>query len=129
MTLFDSVWNYLRQRTRNAVLAGFQDALEVVEHADAGDQEYEAAAALLSRIGRSERPQLEHSPRKDATAGQGGTPEALPGPKAVDEAIDAHLGAGPAAKAETPPPPGAAANGQHQPFRRARGRPRKDRTK
>ena len=45
-----SIWDYLRQRTRDAVLAGFQDALEVAEQNDQGGSEYEAARKLRHRL-------------------------------------------------------------------------------
>ena len=45
-----SIWDYLRQRTRDAVLAGFEDALEAAEPNGPASSEYEAARKLRHRL-------------------------------------------------------------------------------
>ena len=45
-----SVWEYLRERTRDAVLAGFQDALDIVEGDDTNGSQHDQAKKLLSRF-------------------------------------------------------------------------------
>jgi hypothetical protein len=44
-----SVWEYLRERTRDAVLAGINDALDVAEQGDANGAQHEAATKFRSR--------------------------------------------------------------------------------
>jgi hypothetical protein len=120
-----SIWDYLRQRTRDAVLAGFQDALEVAEQNDQASSEYEAATKLRTRLGAA------------AALGQTGQ-AALPpvavaeGPKSspaevavntiLDEVIDARLNGVLDPTAGQPPVSGS----ELHPYRRKRGRPRKD---
>ena len=45
-----SIWEYLRERTRDAVLAGFQDALDVAEQGDINGSQHEAANRLRARL-------------------------------------------------------------------------------
>jgi hypothetical protein len=45
-----SIWEYLRQRTRDAVLAGFQDALDVAEQGDTEGSQHDAARRLVARL-------------------------------------------------------------------------------
>ena len=45
-----SIWEYLRQRTRDAVLAGFQDALDIAEQADTEGSQHDAAKRLISKL-------------------------------------------------------------------------------
>lgn len=47
-----SVWEYLRERTRDAVLAGINDALDVAEQGDANGGQHEAATKLRSRVAK-----------------------------------------------------------------------------
>lgn len=45
-----SIWEYLRERTRDAVLAGFQDALDIAEKDDTEGSQHSAARRLGSRL-------------------------------------------------------------------------------
>lgn len=45
-----SIWEYLRARTRDAVLAGFNDALDVVEQGDSNGSQHVAATQLMARL-------------------------------------------------------------------------------
>jgi hypothetical protein len=45
-----SIWEYLRQRARDAVLAGFQDALDVAEQGDTEGSQHDAARRLVARL-------------------------------------------------------------------------------
>jgi hypothetical protein len=133
-----SIWNYLRQKTRAAVLAGFQDALEVVEQNDDGRATHEAAQKLQHRLTTATVLEASPTPSLEGPIGQGSsggttaggshaagmTPDrttaALPKPSPVDLIIDAALDAS---------SPSANANGEaFHPARRKRGRPRKDQT-
>lgn len=49
-----SVWEYLRARTRDAVLAGIQDALEVAEQGDTDGSQSEAAKKLVAKLSATE---------------------------------------------------------------------------
>ena len=48
-----SIWQYLRERTRDSVLAGFQDALDIVEQDDTEGSQHDAARRLASRLAGS----------------------------------------------------------------------------
>src|SRR5262245_55089935 len=94
-----SVWDYLRQKTRDSVLAGFQDALDVVEQDDHGHAHHQAAQKLRDRL--TIPAELETSIPATATAstGQrnltaGRIPVAHAEPvrgNSVDDSIDARL--------------------------------------
>lgn len=45
-----SIWEYLRARTRDAVLAGFNDALDIVEQGDSNGSQHVAATQLVTRM-------------------------------------------------------------------------------
>lgn len=45
-----SIWEYLRARTRDAVLSGFQDAMDVVEQGDTNGSQHLAANQLAARL-------------------------------------------------------------------------------
>jgi hypothetical protein len=45
-----SIWEYLRARTRDAVLAGFNDALDLVEQGDSNGSQHVAATQLVARM-------------------------------------------------------------------------------
>ena len=45
-----SIWEYLRARTRDAVLAGFNDALDLVEQGDSNGSQHAAATQLVARM-------------------------------------------------------------------------------
>ncbi len=49
-----SIWEYLRERTRDAVLAGFQDAMEIAEQDDTNGSQHAAARQFASRLGTPE---------------------------------------------------------------------------
>ena len=49
-----SIWEYLRERTRDAVLAGFQDALDIAEQGDTNGSQHAAARQLTARLGMPE---------------------------------------------------------------------------
>ena len=53
-----SIWEYLRERTRDAVLAGFQDALDIAEQGDTNGSQHAAATQLRTRLGAPETTQL-----------------------------------------------------------------------
>ena len=46
-----SLWNYLRVRAHEAVLAGIKDALEDVELGDHGSHHLESSLALVQKLG------------------------------------------------------------------------------
>jgi hypothetical protein len=58
-----SLWQYLRRRTRDAVLAGFQDALQAIESGD-------PVEAYLAPVGQLERSLSDLGQKKIATPGQ-----------------------------------------------------------
>lgn len=75
-----SLWEYLRERTRDAVLAGMQDALDIAEEGDPPGGQRAAADRLTAR--RSSRA-LTHFPEpEDATTAPGGPEDGAvnPGP-------------------------------------------------
>lgn len=45
-----SIWEYLRARTRDAVLAGFNDALDIAEQGDSNGSQHGAATQLVTRM-------------------------------------------------------------------------------
>lgn len=53
-----SIWDYLRQRTKDAVLAGIQDAMDTVEQGDSNGSQHAAANQLTARLGTPEVNQL-----------------------------------------------------------------------
>jgi hypothetical protein len=57
-----SIWEYLRQRTRDAVLAGFQDALDIAEQADTEGSQHDAAKRLISKLAGSPGDDLKQLP-------------------------------------------------------------------
>jgi hypothetical protein len=57
-----SIWEYLRQRTRDAVLAGFQDALDIAEQADTEGSQHDAAKRLVSKLAGSAGADLKQLP-------------------------------------------------------------------
>ncbi len=46
-----SIWEYLRERARNATLAGIQDALDIAEDGDFEGSQKAAAGRLTARLG------------------------------------------------------------------------------
>ncbi len=49
-----SIWEYLRARTRDAVLAGINDAVDIVEQGETDDSQHQAAKQLRARLARVE---------------------------------------------------------------------------
>jgi hypothetical protein len=47
-----SIWEYIRDRTRDAVLAGMQDAMDIVEQGDTNGAQHVRAMELSSRLSR-----------------------------------------------------------------------------
>ena len=45
-----SIWEYLRERARNATLAGIQDALDIAEDGDFESSQKAAAGRLTARL-------------------------------------------------------------------------------
>lgn len=45
-----SIWDYIRQRTRNAVLSGIQDAMDFVEQGDTNGDQHAKAEQLASKL-------------------------------------------------------------------------------
>jgi hypothetical protein len=131
-----SIWDYLRQKTRDSVLAGFQEALDVVEQNDDGEANHRAADNLQHRLATAAV--LEARPRSSlsgpmeqgssrtavGTTAVGTTADrrsaAEPEPSSVDLTIDAALDG-------SSPSPNVNGQASH-PSRRKRGRPRKDQT-
>jgi hypothetical protein len=64
-----SLWEYIRERTKDAVLAGFQDAMDIVEQGDTNGAQHTRALEFASRL----RPDAKQLP----SASMNGTPEAV----------------------------------------------------
>jgi hypothetical protein len=45
-----SIWEYIRERTKDAVLAGMQDAMDIVEQGDTNGSQHTRALELSSRL-------------------------------------------------------------------------------
>ena len=57
-----SIWEYLRERARNATLAGIQDALDIAEDGDFESGQRAAAGRLTARLERPGRASSSRSP-------------------------------------------------------------------
>lgn len=69
-----SIWEYLRERARNATLAGIQDALDIAEDGDFESSQKSAADRLTARLSGQAAEQL---PKPvNGTTGQRGAEEA-----------------------------------------------------
>jgi hypothetical protein len=99
MTL-TSIWDYLRQKTRDSVLAGFQDALDVAEQNGQGQDAHQAARKLQALLtttpaiesGNSQAEPTEQGSATGRTGPTGGAARAQLRPAAsVDDLIDAEL--------------------------------------
>ncbi len=138
-----SIWQYLRERTRDSVLAGFQDALDIVEQDDTEGSQHDAARRLTSRLAgsvvRAENPSPEIKPlpiasMNGAAAASGVTilPRAAAPPpqrpsdaSGFDDDLESRLNsAAPQNGRETAPAPSQAAPNR-APGRGRRGRPPK----
>ena len=72
-----SIWEYLRARTRDAVLAGFNDALDLVEQGDSNGSQHVAATQLVARMRlQAERtlPEPNHEPNVGSEPSDGPRP-------------------------------------------------------
>jgi hypothetical protein len=132
-----SIWEYLRERTRDSVLAGFQDALDIVEQGDTNGSQHDAARRLASKLsgsmaGAAEAKSLPHpsvngevlkgEPTAPESRGRGVAQEAAQGPadaSTFDDELEQRLDA---AAAQSGP---ATAQAIPQTGRRRRGRPPK----
>jgi hypothetical protein len=63
-----SIWDYLRQRTRDAVLAGIEDALDIAEQGQTSGEDQRAAARLTARLSQFGGKQLGYTPEADQAA-------------------------------------------------------------
>jgi hypothetical protein len=131
-----SVWEYLRARTRDAVLAGIQDALDVAEQGDTNGSQSDAANKLVTKLSASEavrlpEPSLNGNGKHHETAVRNGTLEAPrrpTEPAAGDDELERRIDAAAPQRAQERPadgpppsvPPGRITN-------RKRGRPPKNR--
>ncbi|MFO0887922.1 MAG: hypothetical protein U0790_02125 [Isosphaeraceae bacterium] len=148
-----SWWDYLRVRTRNAVLAGVQEAHEIIEAGTSPDVE-EAADRFLTRHGHESKLPSRLAPESHAASGQGTAvmaPGQVPFAEVADEFIQAEVTPAPITQPNTrvslaaqitarmigDEPPldpfqqrlqqtNPALNPQPNPARRKRGRPRKN---
>jgi hypothetical protein len=123
-----SIWEYIRGRARDAVLAGFDDALDAVEQDDADGRQHGKADELRAKLNP---PKELPAPPTDGASGtaadeaEGGSgaeeaPQSLPGESLGDEDLDSRLSAAGPQNAQARPdsPTGL-------PHRRKRGRPPK----
>ena len=130
-----SIWEYLRERTRDAVLAGFQDALDVAEQGDTNGSQHAAATQLRTRLGAPETTQLptpsvngearaEDSPELPAQVVARKAPPRPAEDPSFDDELESRLddAAAPQNGRQRP----SQARQQGDPPRRRRGRPRKD---
>ena len=130
-----SIWEYIRERARDAVLAGIQDALDVAEQGDADGSQHQAARQLGSRLGGSlatKAPEHNGTPlfiastngEAVAVEAAGGTATEAPKrptePTAFDDDLQKRLDAAAPQAAAEPLPPGRVTT------RRKRGRPPKN---
>lgn len=88
-----SVWEYLRARTRDAVLAGIQDALDVAEQGDTNGSQSDAANKLVAKLSASEavglpEPSLNGNGKHHETEFRNGTLEAPRRPTEAAEGDD-----------------------------------------
>lgn len=141
-----SIWEYLRERTRDAVLAGFQDALDIAEQGDTEGSQHAAANRLRQRLAvgslphepdQAEAPSavgtksLPHPSMNGQHAANGNgaassiVPETAPSRPAdastFDHELESRLNSDASQDDQGPPPP------TLQPGRARRGRPPKNR--
>jgi hypothetical protein len=75
-----SIWEYLRERTRDAVLAGMQDAMDIVEQDDTSGSQHAPARQLASRLSTPEVKQLPGASMNGEPARQATTTEPAAAP-------------------------------------------------
>lgn len=106
-----SVWEYLRARTRDAVLAGIQDALDVAEQGDTNGSQSDAAKKLVARLSATEaaglpEPSLNGNGRFHETELRNGTLEAPrrpTEPAAGDDELERRIDAAASQRAQEKP--------------------------
>ena len=87
-----SIWEYLRERARDAVLAGIKDAMDVVEQGDTNGSQHDQANGLASRL----------NPPKQLTGATGQAPAESHAPDAAQEAAEAAPSPAPGKSQPTP---------------------------
>ncbi len=131
-----SIWEYLRARTRDAVLAGFQDAFDVAEQGDTNGSQHDAANKLVAKLSATEaaalpEPSLNGNGKHHETEVRNGTLETPRRPTETatgDDELERRIDAATPQRAQEKPvdrplapvPPGRITN-------RKRGRPPKNR--
>lgn len=98
-----SIWEYLRERTRDAVLAGFQDALDIAEQDDTEGSQHAAARRLGARLAAGS---LTHESAQVETPPPAVEAKSLPHPSVNGRPVEN----GRAASAATPKAPARPAN-------------------
>jgi hypothetical protein len=73
-----SIWEYLRARTRDAVLAGFQDAFDVAEQGDRNGSQHDAANRLVAKLAATEAAGLPEPSRNGSESREGNGAQATP---------------------------------------------------
>ena len=110
-----SIWEYVRARARDAVLAGVHDALDIVEQGDTNGKQSESANKLVAKLAATEAAGLPEPSRNgngqhpEAEA-RNGTPESHSKPTepaGADDDLEERLHAAASQRAEERP--GAAA--------------------
>lgn len=130
-----SIWEYLRQRTRDAVLAGFQDALDIAEQADTEGSQHDAAKRLVSKLAGSPGGDLRQLPSASmngeaatpSPAAHAEAPQRSADASAFDADLESRLNAAASVNGQqTPPEPRPESRPTPPPTgRRRRGRPPK----
>ena len=116
-----SVWEYLRARTRDAVLAGIQDALDVAEQGDTNGSQSDAANKLVAKLSATEaaglpEPSLNGNGKHHEAELRNGplnAPRRPAEPPAGDDELERRIDAAARQRGEeTPKPAGRAGDGQ-----------------
>jgi hypothetical protein len=125
-----SIWEYLRARTRDAVLAGMHDALDIAEQGDTNGSQHLAAKQLASRLNATEARGLPEPSQNGSESRGEAVPQSSPleaprrptEPAKFDDELERRIDAAASQGAEEKPtvavPPGRITN-------RKRGRPPK----
>ncbi len=106
-----SIWEYLRARTRDAVLAGFQDALDVAEQGDTNGSQSDAAKQLVAKLAATEaaglpEPSLNGNGKHRETEVRNGTletPRRPTEPAAGDDELEMRIDAAASQRAQERP--------------------------
>lgn len=110
-----SVWEYLRARTRDAVLAGIEDALDIAEQGDTNGNQSDAANRLVAKLSATEaaglpEPSLNGNGKHHETAVRNGTvetPRRPTEPAAGDDELESRIDAAASQRAQESPSPAA----------------------